>query len=136
MLIPPSADSGTASEPATVLPNAAEEAALQQLQHQLRALRAMLDGNITNNQEPTPNGDERADSVRHSLSGADIFGMYSGRREERTIEMNMPKCILDNYTTSPTYDYHPAGVQRLTIALRPHLNLWQLCKGNPNQTKS
>ncbi|KIM90750.1 hypothetical protein PILCRDRAFT_811224, partial [Piloderma croceum F 1598] len=38
MLIPPSTDSGTASEPATVPPNAAEEAALQQLQHQMRTL--------------------------------------------------------------------------------------------------
>jgi len=88
MLIPPSADSGTASEPATVPPNAAEEAALQQLQHQMRALRAMLDGNIANNQQPAPNGDGRADSVRHNLLGADMFSMYNGDREEQDYDRN------------------------------------------------
>jgi hypothetical protein len=88
MLIPPSADSGTASEPVIVPPNASEEAALQQLRHQMRALRAMLDGNIANNQQPTANGNGRADSVRHNLLGADMFGMYSGRGEERDHDRN------------------------------------------------
>ena len=86
LLIPPSADSGTTSEPVITPPNAAEEAALQQLRHQMRTLRTMLDGNIANNQLSISSGDDRGDFARaHNLLGTDMF---SGRREERDYERN------------------------------------------------
>jgi hypothetical protein len=84
-LIQPSADSSTTPELIVASPNPAEEAALRQFQHQMRALRHMLNNN---NQPPT---DGQRDSRRphnfQDLLGGDIFG-FGGRSEERGQDRN------------------------------------------------
>jgi hypothetical protein len=84
LLIPPSA-SGATPEPTTAPLNPAEEAALGQLQHQMRALRAMR---ARDNQPQAPsgaNGAEQGDSERarnlQDLLGAGMFGRFRGGDE-------------------------------------------------------
>lgn len=81
-LIQPSADSTTISEPTVAPPNPAEEAALRQFQHQMRALRHMLN----NNQPPT---DGQGDSGRpHNFQDLFVGDMFSRTSEERGHDEN------------------------------------------------
>jgi len=73
-LIPPSPDSDIIPELAIALPHPAEDTALRQFQHQMRALRAMLDMN----NQPQVTGEagqgntESAPNLQN-LMGAGIF---------------------------------------------------------------
>ena len=82
LLIPPFA-SGATPEPTTAPLDPAEEAALGQLQHQMRALRAMR---ARDNQPQAPsgaNGAEQGDSERarnlQDLLGAGMFDRFRGQ---------------------------------------------------------
>lgn len=81
LLIPPAEDASITPEPATTQSNVAEEAELRQLQRQMRALRAMLEGR---NRLETPGGmgqeDGESASYLRDLSGADIF--EEGREDQ------------------------------------------------------
>jgi hypothetical protein len=88
LLIPPSNGSSITPEPVTTQPTAAEEAALRQLQRQMRALRAMLEGR--NQPESGGMGQEDGESAPDlwNLLGGGVFGGSGEGREQREDNRN------------------------------------------------
>jgi len=92
LLIPSSAASGATPEAATAPLNPADEAAFEQLQHQMRTLRAMLSGSNLPQAPSGADGAEEGDSGRarnwQDLLGDGTFSRFREGTDERENDRN------------------------------------------------